>query len=176
MVNNGITKRKQVDYQVLIDIVQANQRAVGFDLSSWCFNCDDDGDYYGSNDACGTFGCLVGNYLLENWPSLVGGPIDDAYAAVTKLSLEGRWGLPKSHWNVLFASENHLSDVDEVGVCAYKSAARDPYNRTAAIARVSKYVYYFLRKRELMADDTARFIEGDWHVTNQVIWRTVRLG
>jgi hypothetical protein len=139
----SIRKRPEIDFQMLMNLCRYNEEALDMELNSWW---------------CGTYGCLVGNDIAARY---------DNIPLLNKLSYEFccvEYGLTKNESLFLFSNL-----IYKFGRLGYKnSGPRRKYTKESAIARVRKFIYYKLRKQEIMADDNARFQEGDWGLVDQV--------
>jgi hypothetical protein len=152
--------------QELLDLIHANEEASGFDLSSWFHSC-------------GTHGCLVGNHLIakrSKCDSLLGplGPM--LYPDIAPLygvsHAECLWLFSPLNFKyypyrgMYFCEGTPQQDLE---------SDRDPIDREAAINRVRKFLYYKLRKWELLYEEdgrvreSSRRAEGDHHVCRNVL-------
>ena len=126
------------DAQELLDLIHANERAEDFDLRDWF-----------SRGECGTYGCLVGNHLLEKFE---GQPLEDIKnihltkvrnAITSPCWLQSVYGCQNEVIRFLFY-ESYSGFSNRV-------AKHDPHDKEAAINRVRKFLYYAMRKSDLMS-------------------------
>lgn len=156
----GIKSKPKFDAQELMNLVKANETAKDFNLSSWL-------------QPCGTFGCLVGNHMVANGVSVK----VDFLSRVPVGYDKKRYGLSQQEFDFLFAScdifrefcitYNAFTNQSECFTSIMVSK-RNYFDKEAALNRVRKLIWWKLRKQEIMADDNARHIEGDWDLVNEV--------
>lgn len=151
----------EANIPALMRCVRNNESAPGFNLLTFV-------------SECGTFGCLVGNDRLGC----------QIHLEETHYSWSVReYGVTRTVWQFLFgeceiargAGGLVLSRSDDGFLLAFNgSRRRNENDRTAALNRLRKFIYYVLHKRELLYDDngcireTARRAEGDHHVLRKV--------
>ncbi len=148
----------EANIPALMRCVTNNEKASDFYLGAW---------------SCGTHGCLVGNDALA-----IG--VDRNYIG---------WGFASDEYGLGYVILQFLFGTRDFGRSSIGielrptiawlinnvSCTRDPRDRTAALNRLRKFIYYVLRKRELLYDDsgcvreTARRAEGDHHIVRGVL-------
>jgi hypothetical protein len=140
---------RRVNAQGLMDLIRANEEAPDFNLGTWMHPCR-------------TYGCLVGNWAIQ---------CDRMFV----LETDNIYGLTADSLSLSYRESSFLFctiDIrrDEWGHPLRPGVQRDWRNREAAINRVRKFLYYKLRKRELLYEEdgrvkeSARRTEGDHHV------------
>lgn len=152
-----------VNFLALEQLVEANERAPGFDLSSW---------------SCGTFGCLVGNFCIAHPADALAlnGVHDLIYrgeAYENFSAAAARFGLSDRESIFLFSPMNDGAAPDSYVYpeffCELSTSwiygDRDTDDRHAAINRVRKFIAYKRKKAAIFASgELARRQEGDWMV------------
>jgi len=161
---HGINPRPKIEFQKLLQLCKANEESKNFNLRTWL-------------QSCGTFGCLVGNDWCankENRPYLQHNVGSRDISGTQK-----EYGLTKNEFRFLFMGrDNTHSYYPQLGctIHALNGKPRHPLDKTAAINRVRKFIYYHLHKQEVMATETARHIEGDWMLTEKVTRQLTKQG
>lgn len=174
--------------QRFLDMIKANETAKGFYYRRWITPAG----ALDSRPGCGTVGCLAGNYYLAAkrcGNELKGLPSEHH---LTYECLADHLGITMGESIWLFCPEPPSRYISGLGLLASKSkngegkpgavyfntganlAAspkfRPPHDITPALARLRKFAYYKLRKRELMYEadgrvkESARRTEGDCRV------------
>jgi hypothetical protein len=157
-MNAPLTKRtdpmlRKANAQGLMDLIRANEEAPNFNLGSWV-------------EPCGTFGCLVGNWAIRcnrMWMLDSDGIYDLAAESL---------GITRKESRFLFSTIDVVRDRFGFEV---PGLDRDCENRSAAINRVRKFLYYKLRKWELLYEEdgrvkeSARKQEGDRMVCREAL-------
>jgi hypothetical protein len=148
------------DIQSLLRLIRHNEQAKSFDLSLW-FYVDHDDIVRGE---CGTTGCLVGNDVMgccsldtvsmESIENQLSDTLMRGLGSKLKpwSTATGEYGYGVPHR--IFAWLFHSVAVRSNGQYDFH---RDELDRDAAIARVRKYVYYVLHKREMMTGGTKTY-------------------
>jgi hypothetical protein len=145
----------------LLRCVRNNEEAKGFYLGRWIT----------VEHECGTIGCLVGN----DWLALGHEPVVPGCTVNEWALME--YALKPGVGRFLFG-ESDIPKRPGLGIATkslWPGEQRDQHDREAALARLRKFIYYVLHKRELLYDDsgrireTARRAEG-----NHMILRSVR--
>lgn len=131
------------------------------------------GVWVGRVAECGTASCAVGDMMLR-------GEIPEDIRFAHSVPLRGMEGVAEAigipyrdaHW--LFGCSDcgrfSAPRLTCIGYL-YRSEIRfDRVHETPAqtAARIRKYVYWRLRKAEILADDDSRYREGDWRVDREV--------
>lgn len=152
----------EANVQTLMRCARNNENAPDFNLGAWFH-------------PCGTYGCLVGNDVIATYPNGLRSLMSPRWTTI-------EYGIPHTISALLF-SNRELSHERWGIECLREHGAihplvgirRDPLNREAALNRLRKFIYYVLRKRELLYDDsgrireTARRAEGDHFVIRNVL-------
>ena len=165
-----------IDFQGLMNVAAAGERNENLDMSQWSE------EKYGEYHTCGTAACLIGSFCAEH-PSdeLMMVSEDSILVPRTKgrHSEEGsiayRFGITIKEARWLFDG-NPLRKLS-TSTSKYYSAAS--LSGPDAIRRLRKFIYYKLRKQELMpsrdtpegreAYDRSRNREGDRMVMDSVL-------
>lgn len=162
-----------MDAQGLMDLCRVNEEAPDFNLATW-------------QEPCGTFGCLVGNFCVARpddelrmvrygWGFA---PMIEPECGIWK-SVAKRFGLTLGEAEFLFAGTNH--SFNEWGLIPDREGGflatdmRDCKDRSAAIRRVRKLIYWKLKRREFIHEpdgrvrESARRLEGDHNFAAQAL-------
>jgi hypothetical protein len=176
-----------IDFQGLLNLVTANEKAERFNLGCWA-----------EVDSCGTFGCLVGNFCLHHPedelvlkghfqgsyypPSFRDQPDECPYAATARrfgiTPYESEWMFGCQEMIQMESIEGWMYETRKTGFGRFDlfdGEGRDTDDKAAAIARVRKFIYYKLHKQEMLYEadgrvkESARRAEGDHHVIRKVL-------
>ncbi len=149
---------RQMDIQALMDLEKVNRGIPEskFNFSVWTEDTENE-----SGDSCGTVGCLGGNYLV--WANradffIAGNSpvfIDDGKRRYEMPAMQLAFGISILEAMWLFDP--------------YFKGRTGPQNRDICVRRVRKFIYYKLRKSELLADyDKSRRL-GDVGILKEVL-------
>lgn len=152
--------------QDLFNIATSTERAENFCMGRW-----------GIKLSCGFSGCMIGNWIVQYQPnnvSLGGG-----------ILYVGNFEVRAGFYN-LIAERLQISELEfewlfalNAGSSYNKFADRYLERKEEALARLRKFIYYKLRKRELLGDPTtkegrqqyerARRIEGNHMISEHAL-------
>ena len=143
---------RQLDVQSLLNVARATEQLPGasFSMKYW---------------DCGTTCCMVGAFQRASGERIV----SIAYDSSDMSRVGGRFGLSLREAVFLFSVEPAMSKLDHPAVGLPE---RRRESKKAALARLRKFLYYKLRKAELLADYEQARRTGDVGVAREALSST----